>query len=173
MKRHVREGIEKYFQVTITPEIRSIDAYVMTAVEGKTPPPKKSGDFSFVAATNSATRWQQTFQLPEGTAATRRAVEEATRRAMDSLEFRQAMAMAQLVSVSALSSSMDDLRRALEDGRQRPVVDETNLTGIYDFTVQGEARSTDEFLGMLRDQLGIVLTPTRRSTEMTVVRSVE
>jgi hypothetical protein len=47
------------------------------------------------------------------------------------------------------------------------------LSGVYDFKIQGEAQSTEEFLGMLRDQVGLVLTPTQRSIEVTVVRPVE
>jgi uncharacterized protein (TIGR03435 family) len=80
------------------------------------------------------------------------------------------MAMAQLVGMSALSSSMDDFRRGLEEGLHRPVVDETGLTGFYDFQVKGEAQTTEGFLAMLRDQLGLLVTPTRRSVEMIVVR---
>jgi hypothetical protein len=38
MKRRVREGIEKYVHVTITLAMKSMDLYVMTAVEGKTHP---------------------------------------------------------------------------------------------------------------------------------------
>ena len=44
MKRRVREGIENYFHVTITPEIRPMDVYVMTVIEGKTPPRKSEDD---------------------------------------------------------------------------------------------------------------------------------
>jgi uncharacterized protein (TIGR03435 family) len=112
----------------------------------------------------------EAFGPPEGAARTRKAVEEASRRAMESPAFRQAVAMAQLVGMTIISSSMDDFRRALEEGLHRPVVDETGLTGYYDFQVQGEARTTEEFLAMLRDQLGLLVTPARRGIEMIVVR---
>jgi len=48
---------------------------------------------------------------------------------------------------------------ALEDGLHRPIADETKLTGICDFKIEGEAQTTEEFLGIPRDQLGILLTP--------------
>jgi uncharacterized protein (TIGR03435 family) len=160
MNRQVREGIEKYFHVTITLAMKSMDVYVMTTVEGKAPPKKSERD-ALGGGIGVSTR---TFKLPEGTPPTREALEEALRRSM---------ATAELTAMTALSSSMDDFRRALEDGLHRPIVDETKLTGIYDFKIEGEAQTTEEFLGMLRDQVGILLTPTRRSIEMTVVQPVE
>ena len=68
---------------------------------------------------------------------------------------------------------MADFRRVLEDGLKRPIVDETGLDGTYDFEVHGNARGTDEFLGMLRDQLGLVLTPGQGKIEMLVIRLLE
>jgi len=44
MKRQVREGIEKYVHLTITLAMKSIDVYVMTTVEGKTPPMKSESE---------------------------------------------------------------------------------------------------------------------------------
>lgn len=55
----------------------------------------------------------------------------------------------------------------------RPIVDETGMTGIYDFKVQGEMPSRQAFLKVLRDQLGLVLTPTQRGIEMILVQPVE
>jgi len=174
MRRRVREGIEKYLRVAMTPEIRPVDVSVMTAVEGKTPPTKSESEAAvggFVSAGFSAQ--ELAFKLPEGVAPTRQAFEEELRKAMDKLEFRDAMAAAQLTAVTAFNSSMEEFRRALEDGLHRPILDETGLSGVYDFKIQGDPRSTAEFLGMLRDQLGLVLTPTRRSIEIAVVRPVE
>jgi uncharacterized protein (TIGR03435 family) len=175
IKRQVRAGIEKYFHVTIAPEIRSVEVYILTAAEGKTPP-RKSEDDTFGGSFGSTWRRFKVpdeFKLPEGADRTRKAVEEANRRFVESPEFRQAMAMAQLTGMTALSSSMDDFCRALEEGLHSPVLDETGLTGLYDFSVQGDAQETGEFLNLLRNQLGLVLTSTERSIEMTIVRLVE
>jgi uncharacterized protein (TIGR03435 family) len=175
MRQRVREGIEKYFRVAITPEIRPADVYVMTAVQGKTPRKSEdeaAGGGSFVGGAAFYFNGP-TFELPTGVARTRQAVEEAMRRAMGSPEFRDAMTAAQLTAITALNSSMEEFRRELEDGLHRPVLDETGLTGIYDLKIQGEPRNTEQFLGMMRDQLGLGLTPTRRSIEIMVVRPVE
>ena len=68
---------------------------------------------------------------------------------------------------------MADFRRALEDGLERPIIDETELDGTYDLKVHGEATSTEEFFGMLRVQLGLMLTPERRNVEMLVIRLLQ
>ena len=175
INRKVQQAIEKYFHVTVAPEIRSVDAYVISAQKGKTPPSKSESEAfgGGVAWTSRSFVVPEAFRLPEGAAPTRKAVEEMTRRAMESPEYREAMAMAQLVGMTALSSSMDDFRRGLEEGLHRPVIDETGLTGFYDFQVKGEAQTTEEFLAILRDQLGLLVTPVRRSIEMIVVRALQ
>lgn len=158
--RQVRSAIEKYFHVTITPTVRSTDVYVMTALEGKTPKPKNPASEFHSGSSTFSTHWKSV-ELPEGVAPTRKALEEAS---------RQAMATAQLTAMTGLSSSMDDLCRALEDGLHRPIIDETKMTGIYDFKIQGEAETTEQFFTMLRDQLGLVLIPTQRPIELVVVQ---
>ena len=144
INRPVRDGIAKHFQVSIASETRSMDADVITAVQGKTPRPKPEDE---AMGGSFGTSWQaiavpEAFRLPQGAKPTRKQAEEATKRMMESPEFRQAMAMAQLTTISAISSSMDDFRRALEDGLHRPVIDETGLDGYYDFKLAGEAHST-------------------------------
>jgi uncharacterized protein (TIGR03435 family) len=171
MNRQIRAGIEKFFHVTITPVTQATDVYVMTALEGKTPP-RKSDEESFanIGGMSFSTEWREEFKPPEGKPPTRKEMEEAARRWMNSPEFKEAMATAQLTGMTALSNSMDEFRRALEDGLHRPIVDETGMTGAYDFKVGGEARTIEAFLNMLRDQLGLVLTPTQRMVDMIVVR---
>lgn len=53
--------------------------------------------------------------------------------------------------ISAINTTLDAFRRALEEGLNRPIVDETNLNGRYDLTIRGPARTTEEFLELLRD----------------------
>src|SRR5258708_7276437 len=64
-------------------------------------------------------------------------------------------------------------RRLLEDGLERPIIDETGLDGTYDLEVHGDARSNEECLDILRDQLGLVLTPEHRNIEMLVIRLLQ
>jgi uncharacterized protein (TIGR03435 family) len=174
MKRQARAGIEKFFQVTITAETRLMDVYVMTRAEGKTPPPES--DESLATGSFAVT---QTFEvpeelrIPEGTPRTRKAEEEAARRFLESPEMRQRMPLAQLTGLAATGGSMDELRHALEEGLHRPVVDETALAGRYNFHVRGKARTTEQFLEMLRDQAGVSVAPGSRSLEIIVLRPRE
>jgi uncharacterized protein (TIGR03435 family) len=158
MNAQIREGIEKYFNVSVARAVRPMDVYVMTAIEGKTRPPKPPGDDpggSFA----SSYGWS-TVRLPEGAPHTREAMEEAS---------RQAMAVAELTEATAISSTVDEFCTGLEEGLHRPVVDQTHLTGVYDFKIKGEAHNAAEFLAMLRDQLGLILTPTQYSIDVILV----
>ena len=53
-----------------------------------------------------------------------------------------------------------------------PVVDETGLEGDYDLEVHGQAKSTEEFIQMLREQTGIALTKATRDIETVRLRSL-
>ncbi len=75
-------------------------------------------------------------------------------------------------AVSAGNTTADEFGKFLERGLERPVVDETGLEGVYDFEVHGPAKNTSEFFQMLRDQTGIVLTPTTRNIEFVTLRSL-
>jgi uncharacterized protein (TIGR03435 family) len=74
-------------------------------------------------------------------------------------------------SISATNAAMEDISRMLEQHLQRTILDETGLTGRYDFDIKGIARGDDGFRSALRDQLGLDLTPARREIEMIVVTS--
>ncbi len=166
MYRQVREGIEKYFHVTVTKELRSKDVYVMTALPGKTPPAKAEefGGGTFFATSSN---WKQV-AIPEGTPKTRKAIEEALAKQMEAEE-----ELATISSISAYSSDINQFREGLERGLKRPIVDETGLTGSYDFAVHGDVQTTEEFLGLLRDQVGLVLTPAQRTIEVVAVRPIQ
>ena len=60
----------------------------------------------------------------------------------------------------------------LEGALGRPVVDETGLYGRYTLQMEGDARSQDDFVTRLRDQLGLVLTPARRDVTFLVIRKL-
>ena len=155
MSRLMRESIEKYFHVSITQAIRPADVYVMTATEGKTPPPAKSEKERYaVGGFASSSDWVSSSTTPEE-------LEEMG---------RKMMAVLNLMTATMFAETTPELCMGMEEGLNRPVVDATGLTGSYDFSLKGEPKSADEFMAILRDQLGLVLTPTQRSIEMTVVR---
>ena len=74
-------------------------------------------------------------------------------------------------SISVSGGTIEDFCRQLETGLDRKVVDETHLTGHYDFEVARGDRTRDEFFDMLREQLGLAVTPEQRDVTMLVVRS--
>ena len=164
----MRAGIEKYFHITVTPEIRAVEVYALTAIPGKTPPAKpESETFGGASFSMSRTiRVPEEFRIPEDQPRTRKAVEDMHRRMTESPEFLRVMALSQLTGMTAFSNSIEELCGALEEGLRRPIADETGLTGTYDFHVQGDPQSTEEFLTMLRDQVGLVLTPTRKTLKL-------
>jgi uncharacterized protein (TIGR03435 family) len=57
-----------------------------------------------------------------------------------------------------------------------PVIDETGLTGSYDFDLHWNGRSNNqnqEIQRALKEQLGLELVPARRSIEMLVVEKTK
>ena len=160
MRHLLKHAIERYFHVTVAVESRPMDVYVMTALEGKTPP-AKTGD---ARMGGGFIGWSsQEFAMPtprDGGPPT----PEMFREALAKLK------LAAMSNISAENTDMTDFRRALEDGLGLPIIDETKLDGTYDLVVHGNAGSNEEFLGMLRDQLGFVLTPEHRNVEMLVIR---
>jgi uncharacterized protein (TIGR03435 family) len=76
-----------------------------------------------------------------------------------------------LGSISVSGGTIGDFCKELEKGLDRKVVDETHLTGRYDFNVVRGDRTGDEFFDMLREHLGLAVTPEQRDIPMLVVRS--
>jgi uncharacterized protein (TIGR03435 family) len=163
MRHLLQQAIERHFHVNAAVESRLVDAYVMTALQGKTPL-AKYGD---AGMGGGSIGWSsQEFAVPTPLDGGR-PTPEMVREALSKLK------LAAMSNISAFNTDMADFRRALEDGLGRPIIDETELGGTYDLVVHGNARNTEEFLGMLRDQLGIVLTPECRNIEMLVIRSLQ
>ena len=163
MRHLLQQAIGERFQVSATVEDRPADVYVMTALEGKTSR-AKTGDASLGGGSIGWSSRQFVVDKPQGGGPP---TPEMIREALSNLKF------AAMFAISAENSSMADFCRVLEDGLERPIIDETNLDGTYDLEVHGDARSTEEFLGMLRDQLGLVLTPEHRNIEMLVIRLLQ
>ena len=135
----------------------------MTAIEGKTPP-ANTGDASLGGGSIGWLSQEFTVAKPRGSG---QPTPEMLREAMSTLVF------AAMSNIAAENTNIADFRRVLEDGLGRPIIDETKLDGTYDLVVHGNAHSTEEFLGMLRDQLGLVLTPEHRNIEMLVIKLLQ
>ena len=158
----MQSEIEKYFKVSAAVETRSMDVYVMTVVDGKGPV-AKTGDESFGGSMSWSGREYVTVTREDGGPVTA----EMLRAAASNLD----LPSSGISNISARNGTIDDFRKALEEGLSRPIVDETKMNGTYDLVVSGRARTNEEFIEMLRDQAGIVLTPARQDIEMLVVRT--
>jgi uncharacterized protein (TIGR03435 family) len=153
--RILQHGIEKYFQVSMALEERTMDVFVMTVLEGKTPPAKDPNETSGGSAS-----WSSQLVEIAPTDDGRPPTIQEIRKSVSTGAF----------GISAYSDNIDEFRRTLEDALQRPVVDLTNLQGTYDLAVNAKARNTSDFFQLLRDKLGLVLTPAQRRVEMLVVK---
>jgi uncharacterized protein (TIGR03435 family) len=67
------------------------------------------------------------------------------------------------------ASTMADFQRTLEPDLDRVLVDETHLTGSFDFKLANYANQ-QELFWLLHDQLGLVVTPAQRDVTVLAVR---
>jgi uncharacterized protein (TIGR03435 family) len=159
----VQRAIEKYFKVWAAVESQPTEVYVMTAAKGETPQAKtgtESMGGGFVGS--SSFEFAVPVSSSESPDAMKKAIQEITKRPEN----------IGLSSISASNASIDDFRKALEDGLGRPIIDETGLTGSYDLDVHGKAKTTAEFIRMLREQTGLALTPATRNIELLTLHLV-
>ena len=66
--------------------------------------------------------------------------------------WRHAMSQSVIGGISISNGTMEDFCHILESGLDRPVVDETGLTGRYDIALEEGYSSNDEFIDRLRHQ---------------------
>jgi uncharacterized protein (TIGR03435 family) len=183
MIRLMRDGIEKHFHVTR--ELRQIEVDVLTAPNGiKAHEAHEDdslfgfGSMGFIDNAQDGPKVPDGFQLMDIMSLSMvpseepSSPEEAVRRMKN--EFFKAMhtPMPGGVSINSIGDSltMEQLCQVLEGGLDRPILDETHLAGTYALNVHSEAVSTREFLRVLCDKLGLVVTPARRDVSMLVVR---
>jgi len=65
-----------------------------------------------------------------------------------------------------MEGTADDFCRALESMLDRPVVNETQLAGQFEFKVRASETAKNDFLERLRDELGLVVTEVQRNVEI-------
>lgn len=158
MMRRVREGLQEQFNLTITAENRATEVYVITAPNGPGPSlhEVKASDGGFGGSSQVSYEWKS----PDGKPPT----------AQQLLENKKASSGLNIASISVEGGTIADFCRTLEDGLDRPIVDETHLTGRYDFEVNRGDHTKDEFFEMLADQLGLLVTPGVRNVRVVVVQ---
>jgi uncharacterized protein (TIGR03435 family) len=161
MMRRVREALQEKFDLTITAETRAVEVYVMSAPKGPGASlhPVKSPDGGFGGSS------EITFarKSPDGRPPTAKDLQGL-------MEEENAYSGVSVGSISVDGGTIADFCRTLEGGLDRPVVDETHLTGRYDFEVNRGDHTEEELFEMLADQLGLVVTPGVRNVSVIAVR---
>jgi hypothetical protein len=184
MIRLMRESVEKQFRVTL--EVRPIDVEVLTAPNGIPAHIVEDdasgigfGSMGFVEdVRHGSTDVFEGFQLADlmnlhMVPAEVEPSPEADLSAMRSAMLRVSQGSVRGgVGMNSIDNSltMEELCQMLESGLDRPVVDETHLTGRYVFKVHSDAVSTRDFLCILCDKLGLIVTTQRRDVQVLTVR---
>jgi uncharacterized protein (TIGR03435 family) len=155
--RRFQQGLQDHFHLSSARETRLADVYVVSAVDGKKPPPVKSpadeNSMGFHAGSSTGSVGFHT---------------EIT--GIGSLKnFPAAVGLGAIRSVS-VQGTADEFCRSLELTLDRPVVNETKLEGAFDFDVEASRSEDNDFLDRLRDRLGLVIAPAQRNVEMLVFR---
>ena len=153
MNRLLQEATERHFGIAVKRETSAMDVYILTAPDGKGPLLREA-EFGGGGFMTTRSAWIPKDSLDEAPP-TMAALQKAR---------------AQISNISGSGMTMGDLCQALERHFDRPVIDETGLEGSYDFQVGGENES-EHFFQMLRDDLGLQVTPGKRDVTMLLVRS--
>jgi uncharacterized protein (TIGR03435 family) len=142
----VRQAIERQLDVTVSHESRPADVYVVTAPQGAGPSLRSQGS-------------------AEGSGAGGIHVAFST-----SGDYQAGALMFPVESFAVSGVSLAMMCDAFEELMDRPVVDETGLTGVFDLTLQSTARDRAKFIDALREEAGLIVTPARRELSVVIVR---
>jgi uncharacterized protein (TIGR03435 family) len=152
----ILQGIQDYFGVIAMREERLSDVYVVTTANGKPPTPKAQSDDDLGFSGGGFSRVE--FHHPE-----------ATDVSDELFDFRKPLGIGDVRAIS-MEGTLDDFCRTLEFGLDRPVVNETNMQGRYEFDVKAGAGGDVDFLERLRDQFNLSITPAQRRVQMVVLK---
>jgi uncharacterized protein (TIGR03435 family) len=153
----ILQGIQEHFGVVTTREELLLDVYVVTTANGKPPTPlaRSDDDQSFGGFSSSSL------------------VEVHTPPAVgnpdDFPDPRKPIALGDIRGIS-LEGTLDDFCRTLEHQLDRPVVNETNMKGEYEFRLQLADGAGDDFLARLRDRYNLSITPAQRRVEIVTLK---
>jgi uncharacterized protein (TIGR03435 family) len=155
MQRLLAEALKKSFAIAITPETRSLDVYVLTAPHGPGPALRRHA------------------AAPPASLLHRTAIEESDATPADASRITYIGQQCSGVSaggISAVATTISEFRRTLEPTLDRLLVDDTRITGSFDFAI-GSYRNQQELFDVLRLQLGLVVAPTQRNITVLAVTS--
>ena len=148
IKERFQKGLEAYFHLTARRENRLMDVYVVTVDANHKPVMKSPARIGWGLAGVSC--------------------------AYESVENEEERLGSTPVSLGAMTSVMmtgtaDDFCHDLEEDLDRPVVNETNLQGVFEVDVEEPAEGAkNDFLERLREKTGLVISPGQRNVEVLV-----
>jgi uncharacterized protein (TIGR03435 family) len=152
MNDRMRQGIEEHFHMTATRENRLLDVYVVTAPDRKPPAAKAPADHEMFSSKMSSLEYATTGG-PEGEVVRSTPLDIAAIRSI------------------RLDGTVDEFCHTLESKLDRPMVNDTNLQGEFEFDVENDQGTENTFLQRLHDRTGLVITPAKRNVEILVFRA--
>jgi uncharacterized protein (TIGR03435 family) len=156
LDRLVQEGINRHFAIEVTHETKSIDVFILTASDGPSPGRRSAEDAGGTTAYTGFSTVDRS--------ATSEAFAESEPDWRDRLH--------SIGPISLTATSIADLASWLEEFVGHPVIDETGLTGMYDFELQDEMQGLDELRRALLERLALVLTRAKRDRPILAVYRV-
>jgi uncharacterized protein (TIGR03435 family) len=157
MRRLLVDALQRKFGFTITPENRSMDVYVMSAPSGpgaelhRHSSGANAGGVAKLVALESSPADDDAGQI--------------TYMGKDCSGVSSG-------GIAVAASSISDFSRTLEQDLDRVLIDETKLSGAYDFQI-GNYSNEQELFKLLHDQLGLVVTPSQRKVTVLTVRPAD
>jgi len=153
MKDRIRAGFEDYFHVTASREDRVVDVYVLSLeANGKLPPAKPPVEEGMGGFRSFGVSFEEPGSMNEAIAG------------------MMPQPIGAIRGISA-DGTADEFCHTLELALDRPVVNETDLKGEFQFRIEDSKGAENDFLERLRDQLGLVITPAQRSVETLVLEA--
>jgi uncharacterized protein (TIGR03435 family) len=148
MKDRFKRGLQDYFHLTARRESRLVDVYVVTTVPDHKPPAVKPRADERMGGFDRSS--SVLFETVGG-------LDEVS-------EGMKPRSIGAIRGVS-IDGTADEFCHMLEAELDRPVVNETNLQGEFEFRVEDTKGARNDFLEHLREQLGLVVTPAQRNVE--------
>ena len=159
MQRLLEDALEKKFGLRITPESRLLEVYVLTVPNGP-----GAALHRHVGAQGFSGGKAAGFLDPGD-----RSGQEAGDEEQITIMERNCSGVPSGGGIVAIAGRLPDLGRTLEQDLDRPLVDESHLTGSYDFKV-GSYDNKESLFKLLREQLGVVVMQARRDVTVLAVR---
>jgi uncharacterized protein (TIGR03435 family) len=155
ISNRIVQAIQDHFGVIATREERLLDVYVVNTANGRSPAPLARSDDD---RGGGASFGRVEIRNPKYVGAPG--------------ELPSLVKPASLGDIQAISSkgTIDEFCRMLELGLDRPLVNETNLEGEYEFNLNARSENENDFLERLRDQFNLNIIPAQRRVQMVVLK---